>query len=282
MTSHLSRRHLLGLGGAALITRPAGLQAADLPNISFSFIQITDTHVSNFPLIDLRQGYDVAPEESVRRTKAAVEAVNECALPYELVVHTGDVAHTRDTDEDYDLARELLQFNKPAYYVPGNHDVGYSQTDEFRPRFEEHFGVCNRAFEPVPGLRFVLFDSQPLDYRAPDGHREEAFARLDELLTPSKPTIFCCHVMGIESFHVNQLWRGWPEETMIRWANRMKEGGVMAVLAGHFHRDELYWVHGLPFYLAGPVVNFWGRQTGFRHWALADGKLTYRSILLEI
>ena len=226
MTSNFSRRSFLGLGGAALASTPAMLQGADLAELAISFIQVSDTHVSRNRLVDTRQGYDVPAEESVRRTVAAVKAINECSLPYELIVHTGDVAHTRETDEDFDLARKLLQFEKPTYYVAGNHDVGYSQTDRYRPRFEAHFGSSNRAFEPRPGLRFVLFDSQPLDNHAPEEHHEQAFRRLDELLTPAKPTVLFCHSPGVASFHVNQLFPGWPDELMRRWITRMKDGGV--------------------------------------------------------
>lgn len=282
MLLKVTRRAFLLGSGACIAGRKALAMPPDVSGVDFSFIQVTDTHVSKNRLFDARRGYDVPGEESIRRTREAVKAINECALPYELIVHTGDVAHTRETNEDFDLARELHQFKRKAYYIPGNHDLGYSHTDKYRPAFEERFGKANQAIEPVPGLRLALLDSQPLDPRAADAHREEAFKHLDRILTPSKPTIFFCHVMGLESFHVNQLWPGWPEETMQRWTRRMKEGGVMAVLAGHFHRDEQHFVNGLPFYLAGPVINMWGRQTCFRHWRLSGGLLTYRTIYLEL
>ena len=256
---------------------------ADLDQVDLSFIQISDTHVSTNRLFSERRAFDVPAEESVRRCRAAVKAVNDCTLPYDLVIHTGDVAHTRETNDDFDLARELHQFKRDAYFLPGNHDLGYSRTDEYRPAFEERFGKTNVAIEPHPKLRFALFDSQPLDPRGGGGsNSEKAFERLDKILTPARPTVLFCHSMGLESYHVNQLWRGWPAETMRRWTRRMKEGGVVAVLAGHFHRDELHYVDGLPFHLCGPVVNMWDRQTCFRHWAIRNGVLTYRTVYLEV
>jgi hypothetical protein len=54
------------------------------------------------------------------------------------------------------------------------------------------------------------------------------------------------------------------------------------VIAGHFHRDELHVIDGLPFYLAGPVINFWGRQSSYRHWTLASGILSYRTVYLDL
>jgi len=255
---------------------------AEIQKIEFSFIQLSDTHVSRQRLVSERQGYDVAAEESIRRCRAAVKDINECTLPHELIVHTGDVAHTRETNEDFDLALELLQFKKKAYYVPGNHDLGYSETDKHRPAFEKRFGPSNQAVEPVAGLRLAFFDSQPMDVRASAEHRERALRQLERILTPRKPTILFCHVMGIPSFHLNQLHEGWPEELMQRWTERMKQGGVFAVMAGHLHRNEQHVINGVPFYLTEPVINFWGRQTAYRHWRLAGGVLTYRTVYLEL
>ena len=275
------RAFLFGGLGVAAARKATPLPRID-PKIDFSFIQVSDTHVSRRRLYSARRRYDVPAEESIRRTRAVVEAINKCTLPYELIVHTGDVAHTRDTNEDFDLARELHQFERTAYYVPGNHDLGYSHTHDYRPAFEKRFGKTNIAIEPVEGLRFALFDSQPLDPRAGEEDREWAFRQLDRLLTPARPTLLFCHVMGLPSYHVNRLWEGWPAAIMDRWTRRMKEGGVIAVFAGHFHRDESHTVNGIPFHLCGPVINMWGRQTCFRHWRINGGALDYRTVYLEL
>ncbi|MCK4960631.1 MAG: hypothetical protein KAT00_14565, partial [Planctomycetes bacterium] len=62
------------------------------------------------------------------------------------------------------------------------------------------------------------------------------------------------------------------------WTSIMKRGGVFAVLAGHFHRDEYHLANGIPFYICPPVVGWWGRQSTFRHWTLKNGMLTYRTV----
>ncbi|MCW5979548.1 MAG: metallophosphoesterase [Bryobacteraceae bacterium] len=278
----VSRRSFLGIGASLLAPPLTPRLRAKLSDIELSFVHVTDSHVSRERLLDKRRGFDVPAEESIRRCRAAVEAINDLSLPHEFIVHTGDVAHTRETNDDFDLGRELHQFRKPAWYVPGNHDVGYSQSARFRPAFEERFGKAYQAFEPVPGLRFVMFDSQPLDPRAGEKDQEEAFRQLDRLLSPSKPTIFCCHVTGLASFYLNKVDPGWPEAHLARWTRRLKEGGVIAVLAGHYHREEFQIVNDVPFWLAGPVINFWGRQTSFRHVTLSRGMLSYRSVYLEL
>lgn len=282
MLLKLSRRDFIA-AGAALVAGPRATPLSpELEGVDLSFIQLTDTHVSTRRLFSKRQAFDVPSEDSIHRCREVVKAINGCTLPYEMVIHTGDVAHTRETDDDYDLARELHQFDRKTWFLPGNHDLGYSTTHNYRPRFEERFGKTNVSFEPHPGLRFVLFDSQPLDPRCGDEDREWAFKQLDRLLTPSRPTVLFCHCMGLSSFHVNRLWKGWPPAIMDRWTKLMKEGGVVALIAGHFHRDERHIVDGIPFHLCGPVVNMWGRQTCFRHWTIKNGALNYRTVYLEI
>jgi hypothetical protein len=274
---------MMRFGAAAAMAQyaPSPL-AAELSRIEFSFIQLTDTHLSRRRLYSERQGYDVPSEESIRRSRAVVADINQCKLPYEMIVHTGDLAETRDTVEDYDLAQEILQFDAKTVFLPGNHDVGYSETPRYRAEFDKRFGRCDYTLEPVPGLRFAFFDSQPLDPRCGDQNREAAFQALEKMLAEQQPTILFCHAMGLESFYLNRLFPGWPQKTMDRWTKIMNAAGVFALIAGHFHRDEHHLVDGIPFYLAGPVINFWGRQTSYRHWRLSGGALSYRTVYLDI
>lgn len=279
MSGYLNRRELLRLGAAtfAVAHSPRILLSAGLAGADFSFIQLTDTHLSRSRMLSKSKGYDVSSKESIRRSRATVQEIERCALPYELILHTGDLADTT-RDEDLDLAQEILRFSKPTYFVPGNHDIGYSEAGKNLPGFEKRFGKANQSIEPVAGLRIVLFNSQPLDPRASEKDREEAFAELEKMLTQPMPTILACHCMGFESFYNNQMDPGWPQATRDRWTGMMKKGGVEAVLAGHFHRDELYVAEGIPFYIAGPVIHFWGRQTSFRHWSIKQGVLSYRTL----
>jgi predicted MPP superfamily phosphohydrolase len=67
-----------------------GILAASVPKLVFaetdsktltdySFIQLTDTHVQD--------------ESGIERTRAVVEAINSFSLPYDSIIHTGDVSH---------------------------------------------------------------------------------------------------------------------------------------------------------------------------------------------
>ena len=264
----LTRRSFLGSAGA-------GILAASMPKLVFaetdsktlpeySFIQLTDTHV---------------PDESgIERTRAVVEAINSFSLPYDSIIHTGDASHSHGNAEDMRKAHELLRFKKKAYFIPGNADITFEEPDKYEPVFEDEFGPCNQSFTPVPGLRFALFNSQALSDRANASVREKAFDKLKKMLSPSMITILFCHATGLPDFYENQMHNGWKEETRSRWTKLMKQGGVFAVMAGHYHRDESHMLDNIPVHLCAPVVGWWGRQTTFRHWTLKDGRLTYRTI----
>jgi len=257
---------MAGVGTTAAATFPKSIFAESKkyggPN--FSFIQLTDTHI---------------PDGSgVERSKKVIDAINNFSMPYEMVIHTGDVSNGSGSPEDMKKALELLQFEKKTCFVPGNADVTFDHPEEYENTFEGVFGTCNHAFLPFPNLRFVLFNSQPLSDRCQKDIREQAFLRLKNLLTPSMPTILFCHATGLPDFYENQLHDGWHEETMKKWAEIMMEGGVAAVLAGHFHRDEYHLLGNIPVHICAPVVGWWGRQTTFRYWNLNNNILSYRTV----
>jgi 3',5'-cyclic AMP phosphodiesterase CpdA len=263
----VTRRSFLGVVGTGAVA--AALPGSDdrdkattVPDCSF--IQLTDTHI---------------PDKSgVERSAQVVDAINGCSLSHQLVLHTGDVSNGRGKIEDMKAARDLLRFTKEAHFVPGNHDVTFDQPERHEEAFAEMFGGCNQTVSPAPGLRFALFNSQSLSDRASPSTRQKAFEALEKMLDPPMFTILFCHATGLPDFYNNEMHDGWPAETMIRWVNLMKQGGVEAVLAGHFHRDEQHVVNGIPFCLCAPVVGWWGRQSTFRHWQLKDGALSYRTV----
>ena len=264
----VNRRNFLklaGLGTLAAVVPKIAYSAQENENTSFAFVQVTDTHVPN--------------KSGLLRSPKAVEAINNLSLPYDLIIHTGDVSHGHGDRVGMEKAREMLTFKKKTWFVPGNHDVTFDHSEKHEPAFEEVFGnPCYHAIVPRKGLRFVFFNSQPLSSRADAAVRETAYTKLEKTLTPKMPTILFCHATGLPDFYSNKMHGGWGKKTLDRWTAIMRKGGVFAVLAGHFHRDEYHRYNGIPFYIAPPVVGWWGRQTTFRHWKVENGLLSYRTI----
>lgn len=247
---------------ASLPKSAYALDAESVPEISF--VQLTDTHIPH--------------ESGIERTKLIIDNINNLSLPHDFIIHTGDISNGHGKAEDMVQAKSLLKFAKTTYFVPGNWDVTFDHPEKFAPVFEKHFGPCNQTISPASGLRMVLFNSQPLSDRANSTVRDNAFEQLEQMLNPSMPTILFCHATGLPDFYSNEMHTGWKAETMTRWADMMKHGGVFAVLAGHFHRDEYHLLNDIPLFISAPVVGWWGRQSTFRHWTLKNGTLTYRTI----
>jgi len=267
----LTRRSFFKISGTVVAAAAIpGSLFADSKNKTipdFSFIQLTDTHI---------------PDASgIERSKKVIDAINNFTLPYEMVIHTGDVSHGLGDPEIMKKAVDSLRFKKKAFFLPGNADITFDHPEDFEDVFKTIFGSCNLSFSPVPGLRFALFNTQPLAGRCATSIREKAFSDLEKMLTPSMPTILFCHATGMPDFYENQMHEGWSEETMRNWAGIMIKGGVFAVLAGHFHRDEYHLLGKIPVHICAPVVGWWGRQTTFRHWTLSNSFLTYRTIYME-
>src|SRR5690242_17137382 len=103
----LTRRGFLSttVSGALIGLLPNGLYAAELAKIPpLSFVQLSDTHVGG--------------ETSLIRTPLTVEKINALSLPFDFIIHTGDVSNGNGALADMQKARELFTFKKPAFYVP--------------------------------------------------------------------------------------------------------------------------------------------------------------------
>ena len=231
-----------------------------------AFVQLTDTHISS--------------SSGSMSTNIIVNMINKLRLPYDLVIHTGDIIHSRASEEEMKQASDFFKFRKKAYFVPGNHDITFDRSEKYVKQFETHFNPVNYTIHPQPGIRFAFFNSQAISDRAFKITRKLAFEALRQMLDKKEPTLLFCHAPGLPDFYNNKIHIGWKDETMQKWTDIMKAGGVKAVLAGHFHRDEYHIVNDIPFYICAPVAGFWGRQGSFRHWTMVDGQFTYRTIYI--
>src|SRR3989344_4029553 len=81
------------------------------------FIHFGDTHLRDDPEARM---YGVNVYDAALK---AVEAVNSFTLPFDFVVHTGDVTSVDGTQKEYELAAEIFKkIEASMYFVTGNHD----------------------------------------------------------------------------------------------------------------------------------------------------------------
>jgi 3',5'-cyclic-AMP phosphodiesterase len=103
-------------GGGILSSRAFGQGAGQAGTGSFSFVQISDSHI----------GFGKDPyKKSVTATlQAAVAQINSLAQRPDFLIHTGDLTHLA-TPKEFDTVSEILKEAKAGkiYCVPGEHDV---------------------------------------------------------------------------------------------------------------------------------------------------------------
>ena len=255
-----------------LATMAAVLATAILPadaGTPFYFVQITDTHFGS-------SGHD-------RIAVQMVEAINSLPMPIACVIHTGDIIADRlDNPEVLAVATgTLARLKMQLHLTPGNHDI-------LKKRADATLSVYTNAIGPLaervdyPDVTFLMVYTEPLD-AAPPVEGFDPLAWLETALsgTGDRPVIVCHHRPPVDDFHGGRMHPGWPEATRERWIRLLNRGNVIAVLAGHFHRDELHWLGRVPLFVSAPMAVYWGRQPSFRLYEYRDGQLGYRTIYLE-
>ena len=119
------------VSGGILSSRVFGAGADRSRAGSFSFVQISDSHI----------GFAKEANKNVVGTlQATVDKINALPTRPELLIHTGDLTHL-STPREFDTVAEILKGAKVGHvaYVPGEHDViGNSQ-------YLERFGKETRG-----------------------------------------------------------------------------------------------------------------------------------------
>jgi len=236
---------------------------------NFYFVHLTDTHIGT--------------ENNLELTQKLVEQINALPMPVQCVVHTGDIVNygMEDTLAVIDAKAAFEQLEAPLLIIPGNHDIRWKNLEGTKDAYLEHFGplITEDKFGEIV---FIGLYSNPLAW----SFTMEGFDPLQELeealkRTEGKPTVVFHHIPSVEDFYVNQMHTGWENEVRAEWEDVLNSYNVIAVLAGHFHRDEHYWLGDVPLYIGAAVTDHWGRQPSFRIFEYKNGRLSYRTQYLE-
>ena len=263
-------RIALRLGLLALLVALAGAsRAAEPRSPHFYFVQVTDTHWGALDGLSL--------------TRQIADAVNDLPLPVEFVVHTGDMLSDSIGKEDVvdkGLAAMRL-FKMPVHYVPGNHDIQKKRPKSTAALYRKYFGPVSSTAE-YQGVVCLFFYSEPLA----GGPRLDGYDPLDWLngqlkQAGDKPVLIFQHTPVVKDFVKSKNYPGWSDESRDTLESVLRRSPqVKAVIAGHFHRDELHWLGDTPLYVGSPVARFWERQPSFRIYEYRNGHLGYWTVYL--
>jgi 3',5'-cyclic-AMP phosphodiesterase len=215
------------VGGGILSSRAFG-RGPDRPaRGSFSFVQISDSHI----------GFSKEPNKDVAATlQAAVNQINALEERPDFLIHTGDLTHL-STLREFDTVAEILKGARVGHiaYVPGEHDlIGDSKYLErfgagtkgdgwysFDHRGLHFVGLVNVAGQGTDNGLGVLGDDQLRWLEADLASRGT-----------STPIVVFAHVPLLA---VYPAW-GWGTEDGGRALGFLKRFGSVTVLNGHIHQ----------------------------------------------
>ncbi|HZW31026.1 MAG TPA: metallophosphoesterase [Isosphaeraceae bacterium] len=215
------------VSGGILSSRVFGQELDRSVGSSFSFVQISDSHI----------GFAKEPNRDVAATlQTAVDRINALPERPDLLLHTGDLTHL-STPREFDTVGEILKGAKVGQvaYVPGEHDlIGDSKYLErfgagtrgdgwssFDHRGVHFIGLVNVASEGTDRGLGVLGKEQ-LDWLEADLAARGA----------STPVVVFAHVPLVA---VYPEW-GWGTQDGRQALSYLKRFGSVTVLNGHIHQ----------------------------------------------
>jgi len=254
---------LILLGGAAA-------QAAETNDAVFRFVQISDTHFGSLDFF--------------ARTRKVVEAINRLPFPIEFVAVTGDITMERlDDGVTFTNGLNILKGLKaPFHLLPGNHDILAKKLKETSQIYTNVAGGFLTRAE-YKGVECLFMFVEPLaDSFTVEGY--DPLKQLEQRLKDAgdKPVLLFLHTPPVEDFYNNEVHPGWPKPAADAFGKRVNDYHVRAIIAGHFHRDEMHKIGTVPLYVCPPIATYWGRPTTFRIFECRKGEIvSYRTQYLE-
>jgi 3',5'-cyclic AMP phosphodiesterase CpdA len=216
-------------GGGVLSSVAIGQDTAKAATGSFSFVQISDSHIG-FGRDPYRQSVNATLQEAVAR-------INALPQRPDFLIHTGDLTHLA-TPKEFDTVSEILKGLKvgQVFYVPGEHDI-IGDSSEYLKRFGQgtkgegwysfdhrgvHFiGLVNVASQGTDKGLGILGPEQ-LDWLKADVAG----------LTASTPIVVFGHV---PLWAIYPQW-GWGTQDGQQALGYLKRFGSVTVLNGHIHQ----------------------------------------------
>ena len=216
-----------GLLGSSLL--PARANAADAMTGTFSFVQISDSHIGFN-----KEGVNT---DVVGTLQAAITRINALPEPPDFVLHTGDLTHLAAADE-FDTLDQLLKSVKTQkiFYVPGEHDVTGDDGKLYLERFGKNTkGAGWQAFDHN-GVHFIgLVNVVDIQQNGLGSLGSEQLEWLEADLkdrSSDTPIVVFAH---IPLWSVYPQW-GWGTDDGAQALGYLKRFGSVTVLNGHIHQ----------------------------------------------
>jgi hypothetical protein len=214
-----------GILSSRTLSQAAAADAA--PVASFSFVQISDTHI----------GFKGAANTDALGTfEQALARIKALEPAPAFIIHTGDLTHGQKAGA-FDTVTEALKGTRAerVFYVPGENDVFADGGKEYLGRFGGPGGNGWQSFD-YKGVHFIGLVNV-LNFKA-GGLGSLGSAQLDwlkkdvERLSSSTPIVVFAHV---PLWAVYPKW-GWVTDDGEQALSSLKRFGTVTVLNGHIHQ----------------------------------------------
>ena len=222
------------------------------------FIHISDTHLRDDPKAKMYgiNVYDAAIK--------AVEAINKSTLPFDFVVHTGDVASVDGTQKEYELAAKIFDNIKVSmYYLTGNHDNASLMSRILKFGEKKDLSTDDsRLFYTFKFNRhnFLVLDAKTTKEEDPHGRLPpDQLDELDKILSQTQGyiTIFNHYpTIPPDSIWLKKTMTILNAEDILKIFNKYSSK-IVGVFSGHIHQDTILTKDGILYSSAGSTfVNF--------------------------
>jgi 3',5'-cyclic-AMP phosphodiesterase len=219
---------LWSLSGGVPVSRVLGKEPDVGATGSFSFVQISDSHI----------GFSKAPNKDVTGTlRETVSRINALEQRPVLLLHTGDLTHLAKPSE-FDTVDQIVRGVKTQYaaYVPGEHDVFTDDGKSYLDRYGK--GTVGGGWQSFDyhGVHFIgLVNVRNLGAGKLGtlGPEQLSWLKKDvSRLTDSTPIVVFAHV---PLWSVYPKW-GWGTEDGAQALGLLTRFGSVTVLNGHIHQ----------------------------------------------
>ena len=240
---------------------------------SFSFVQICDTQL----------GFGKYKQD-LARLEQSVRQINDDAPDFVLIC--GDLVNvTGNPRAIADFKSAIANFDIPCYYLPGNHDVGNEPDKSSLEQYRAQFGPDRLSFD-YKGFTFVGVNTQLWKSPVP-GETEEQDAWLLSTLEKAKAenrpvVVFGHYPLFSDEPNEEDGYNNLPLQKRKQLMDLYKASGVVAVLAGHVHRNVIREFSGIQHVVSATTSsNFGGEPYGYRLWHVdAQGNLRHEYVAL--
>lgn len=222
----------------------------EVNNITFSFAQFTDVHISR------------SNENNTIDLQRAVEDVNtQEHIAFVLV--SGDIAETGDYASLMVAKRELDKLNCPYYIVPGNHDTKWSESGA--TDFKRIFGD-NRFRLQFNGFLFLGINTGPI-IKMGDGHvspQDVIWVERQLKNVGKRMPVFIVTHYPLKSGDVDNWWK---------LTDVVRKYNTQAFLGGHYHTNQVFNYDGITGVLTRSTLRAKEEFGGYTVYDMTDDSL---------